>query len=166
MEKFTDVVLREMIRCNEGDPRRIQHALKVYAFAGAIGREEGMAGRELEILETAALLHDIGIRSCERKYGSAPGNLQELEGPPVARELLSPMGKDPAFVERVCFLIAHHHTYGAISGMDYRILVESDFLVNLYEDGVEKSKIRLVLDRYFRTDSGIRMLKRIYLPKL
>lgn len=165
MEKFTDAVLREMIRYNAGDPKRIQHALKVYAFSGAIGREEGMAGRELEILETAALLHDIGIRNCERKYGSAAGNLQEKEGPPVARELLSPMGRDPAFMERVCFLIAHHHTYRAISGLDYRILVESDFLVNLYEDGTAEPQVRSVLGRYFRTAAGIRMLRGMYLSE-
>ena len=68
-------------------------------------------------------------------------------------------------MERVCFLIAHHHTYGAISGLDYRILVEADFLVNLYEDGTAEPQVRLVLGRYFRTAAGIRMLKLMYLPE-
>jgi hypothetical protein len=163
METFTDGVLREMIRYNAGDPKRIQHALKVYAFAGAIGREEGLPEERLELLETAALLHDIGIRNSERKYGSAAGNYQELEGPPVARRILEPMGKEPAFVERVCFLIGHHHTYGEIVGEDYRILVESDLLVNLFEDGLPEPQVREVLRKYFRTDAGTRILKRMYL---
>ena len=38
-------------------------------------------------------------------------------------------------IERVCYLIGHHHTYTGIEGRDYQILVEADFLVNLYEDG-------------------------------
>ena len=33
--------------------------------------------------------------------------------------------------ERVAYLIGHHHTYDKIEGMDYQILVEADFLVNI-----------------------------------
>ena len=163
MEKFTDKVMREMIRYNAGDPKRIQHALKVYALSGTIGRQEGMEEAALEILETAALLHDIGIRNCERKYGSTAGNLQETEGPPVAREILEPMGREPGFVERVCFLIGHHHTYGEITGIDYRILVEADFLVNIYEDGMTEPQIQRVSEKYFKTQAGRRILSSMYL---
>jgi hypothetical protein len=66
-------------------------------------------------------------------------------------------------VERVCFLIGHHHTYGEIVGEDYRILVESDFLVNIFEDGLAEPQVREVLRKYFRTDAGTRILKRMYL---
>ena len=41
-------------------------------------------------------------------------------------------------IERVKYLIAHHHTYDAIDGIDYQILVEADFLVNILEDGLAK----------------------------
>ena len=37
-------------------------------------------------------------------------------------------------IDRVCYLVAHHHTYSHIEGKDYQLLVEADFLVNLYED--------------------------------
>ena len=36
--------------------------------------------------------------------------------------------------ERICYLIGHHHTYDKIDGTDYQILVDADFLVNLYEE--------------------------------
>ena len=42
--------------------------------------------------------------------------------------------------ERVAYLIGHHHTYDKIEGMDYQILVEADFLVNINEDGLDSSK--------------------------
>ena len=71
-------VIDEMIRYNGGAPNLIQHALKVYAFAKAIGEEEGLSEETQEILETAAVLHDIGIRESERKYGDADGVHQQL----------------------------------------------------------------------------------------
>lgn len=165
MERFLSEVASAMIRCDAGDPRRVQHALKVFAFAGAIGAAENLAGPELEILETAALLHDIGIHESERKYGSAAGKYQELEGPPVARRLLEPFGLPAEFVDRVCFLIGHHHTYSNISGPDYQILVEADFLVNLYEDGCTPQQAEAALERVFRTETGKRYLSELFLSK-
>ena len=49
--------------------------------------------------------------------------------------MLCALGYDEAVIDRVLFLIAHHHTYTGIEGEDYQILVEADFLVNLFEDG-------------------------------
>ena len=40
--------------------------------------------------------------------------------------------------ERVQYLIGRHHTYNDIDGIDYQILVEADFLVNMYEDSLSK----------------------------
>ena len=95
------------------------------------------------ILEAAALTHDIGIKNGEAKFGAGKcsGKTQELEGPPAAAELLAKLGFAPDVCERVCYLIGHHHTYTNIDGMDYQILVEADFLVNFYEDGMRLSRL-------------------------
>ena len=61
--------------------------------------------------------------------------INEKEGPAVARGMLMRLGFAENVIERVCYLIGHHHTYTGIEGRDYQILVEADFLVNLYEDG-------------------------------
>ena len=34
-------------------------------------------------------------------------------------------------IRRVEYLVGHHHTYKDIDGLDYQILVEADFLVNI-----------------------------------
>ena len=65
-------------------------------------------------------------------------------------------------IERVCYLIAHHHTYHDIDGIDYRILLEADFLVNAYEDNLPKDKIRNFRDKIFRTKSGIDLLNQTF----
>lgn len=165
MEISISKIITALLRCDAGDPKRIQHALKVYAFSKAIAEEEGIPCAERDILETAAVLHDIGIHESERKYGSCAGRYQELEGPPIARRVLEPLGLPGGFIDRVCFLIGHHHTYNGISGMDYQILVEADFLVNLYEDGSSPETARAAMERIFRTETGKRYLRDQFLSE-
>lgn len=151
-----------MIQYNAGDPQRIHHLLKVYAFAKAIGELERLDKATQEILEIAALTHDIGIKLSEQKYGSASGEHQQVEGPPEAEKLLRGLGVEETVIARVCWLIAHHHTYHDIRGLDYQILVEADFLVNTYEGEMAQEAIRSVKEKIFRTETGIRFLEEMY----
>ena len=100
-----------MIAYYAGDVRRINHFLKVYSFAKTIGEMEGLDESTQEIIEIAALTHDIGIKNSEKKYYSSAGNYQQIEGPPEAKKLLEGLGIESSVIDRVCWLIAHHHTY-------------------------------------------------------
>ena len=155
-------VLEEMIRFDAGDPRRIQHFLKVWGFAKWIGENEGLDAQTQCILEVTALVHDIGIHPAEQKYGRCDGKLQEQEGPAPARQLLQALDADDALIDRVCYLVGHHHTYHEIQGLDYQILVEADFLVNLYEDGVSTDAVQTALTRVFRTASGVQLCRQMF----
>lgn len=152
-----NILITEMMKYYTGDPKRIQHFIKVYQFAKMIGEMEGLSEELQHILETAAIVHDIGIKPAEEKYGSCGGKLQEQEGPAVAEEILQRLGYGQEVIHRVCYLVGHHHTYDQIDGSDYRILVEADFLVNLYEDGVSKDAVKNAYDKIFRTETGRRM---------
>lgn len=152
------VLIQKAAAFDHGDARRIQHFLKVYAYADTIGKLECLPQETQEILTAAAILHDIGIHAAEEKYGSSSGHYQEIEGPKPAREILESMQAPASLIERVCYLIAHHHTYHDIDSADYQILIEADFLVNAYEDNVSKDKIRKFRDAIFRTKSGIALL--------
>ena len=120
-----------MIELYSGDAKRIQHFCKVHSYAKLIAETENVDRKCLFILEAAALTHDIGIHICEEKYGNCNGKLQEKEGPVIAEKLLRELGFEDVVSERVQYLIAHHHTYDNIDGIDYQILVEADFLVNI-----------------------------------
>ena len=106
MEKINALIL-DMINYYSGDARRIQHFLKVHAFAKLIGETEKLDGEALLTLEAAAVVHDIGIKPAEEKYGSSSGKLQEKEGPAPARSMLRSNGFRENTVERVCFLVGH-----------------------------------------------------------
>ena len=85
-EKLCSLMLA-MIDYNSGDAKRIQHFIKVHAFAKLIGIEEGLDVETQYVLEAAALTHDIGIRNSEKKYGTCTGKQQEVEGPPEAEKV-------------------------------------------------------------------------------
>ena len=143
-----------MIELYKGDSRRIQHFCKVHSYARLIAQMENVDYKTLFIIETAALTHDIGIHTCEEKYGECGGRLQEKEGPALAKELLERLGFETDISERVQYLIAHHHTYNNIDEIDYQILVEADFLVNIMEDGLSKEAALKAYESIFKTTCG------------
>jgi len=162
MTKIQQLALA-MISYDYADPKRIQHTTKVHAYAALIGIGECLDKETQFVLESAALVHDIGIRASEQKYGYQNGKMQEQEGPAVARELLLKLGGyTESQIERICWLVAHHHTYHACEDIDYQILIEADFLVNLYEDQEPEQAIKSVRENIFRTCSGRKLLDEMF----
>lgn len=159
---MVDVVIKKMINYFRGDIKRINHALKVYGFAGCIAGGENLSDKEIKVINLAAVLHDIGIVNAQTKHNSTSGHYQEMEGPDVARQLLSDISIDVDILERVCFIIGHHHSYNKIDGNDFQIIVESDFLVNIDEENMSLESIRAVSDKYFKTATGTELIKNIY----
>lgn len=155
-------IMSDMIRYFHGDVRRINHALKVYSFASLISQEEGVYESDSLIICIAALLHDIGIKTAEQKFGSSSGKYQEIEGPPIAREILKQYNLDDTIINRACFIIGNHHSYSRIDGTDFQILVEADFLVNIYEDSIGSESIQHIREKIFRTKAGSQLLDEMY----
>jgi len=161
----TNRLILDMTDYYAGDPKRIQHFIKVHSFAKLIGAFENLDENTQFILETAAVVHDIGIKNCEEKYGSCSGKQQEEEGPAIAKELLEQLGYDAEVVARVCYLVGHHHTYTDIDGKDYQILVEADFLVNFYEDMISKTAREAAFCSIFKTKSGSALYQTMFAQK-
>ena len=131
-----------------GDARRVQHFMKVYAFCRLLGRSERLGEEEQNILEAAALLHDIGIHEAERKHGSSGGKWQELEGPAVAAPLLAQAGASAAQAEKIAWLIAHHHSFDASEDL-----------------ALPPEAWGTAGERGFRTETGRSFLQKMYLEK-
>ena len=163
MNLQTAKLMAEAISYDEGDTARIQHFIKVHDLAVTIGTLEDLDEKTMRILETAAILHDIGIHKSEEKYGSGAGHFQEIEGPPEAEGILKNLGGyGDDEIERVKFLIGHHHTYSDTQGMDYQILIEADFLVNLYEEGSGLEAVETARNRIFKTKTGLKFLNEMF----
>jgi HD superfamily phosphodiesterase len=156
-------IINKMIEYFGHDVKRINHALKVYSFAVLISENEINDDFKKNVVRYSAILHDIGIKEAEKKYNSSAGKFQEIEGPSIARQILSELNIDLKIIDRVCFIIANHHTYSKIDDTDFQILVEADFLVNIYEDEIPKENIMVIKDKIFKTTAGIYILIKMYL---
>lgn len=161
-QKKTDELFKETIKYFDGDIKRIQHFTKVNSYASLIGRLENLSEREQFILEAAAIVHDIGIKNAEKKYGDCNGKLQEKEGPPVAEKLLKSLDFDNEAIQRICFLVGNHHTYKNIDGIDFQILAEADLIVNFCEENTDESGIKSALESVFKTPSGVSLCRAMF----
>lgn len=156
-------IIKELVFYFKDDVRRINHALKVYGYAHALTGLECLSAKEGLVVDLAAVLHDIGIKEAERKYNSSAGKYQEIEGPPIAKRILIECQIEEEIIDRVCFLIGNHHSYQKINGIDFQILVEADFIVNIYEDNMSKNAIESIRNKYFKTTSGIKLIETMYM---
>lgn len=161
-ERLLHDLMLKMIEFDAGDPKRIQHFVKVASFARTIGLGEGLDADTQQTLEAAAIVHDIGIRPSEEKYGDSIGKHQEELGPEPARRMLAEVGFGAERCERVAYLVGHHHTYTNIDGVDYQALVEADFLVNLFEDDASAAAVASAGEKIFRTVTGRRLLDTMF----
>ena len=155
-------LILEMAKYYEAQPERIQHYIKVFTYAKMIGEEEELPAQKQHILETAAIVHDIGIKASEEKCGDILGKHQEELGASIAEEMLTKLGYDNSVINRVSYLVAHHHTYDNIDDLDYQILVEADFLVNIHENYNPYPSAVEAYKRIFKTDAGKRFYKIMY----
>ncbi|MDO4546463.1 MAG: phosphohydrolase [Clostridia bacterium] len=157
-EKLTE----KMIVFYKGNIRDINHFIKVHAFASLIGKMEGIDAETLNTLEIAAIVHDIACPLCREKYGNTNGARQEEESEALLVEFLREFHLSPEVEKRVIFLVTHHHTYDAVNGIDYQILLEADFLVNAGESEKYATAIGQFRKNVFKTATGHRLLKEIH----
>lgn len=156
-------ILREVIEYDGTDARRIHHLLKVTGFVDAIAEAEIPDEETRYMLHVTAILHDIGIHEAKRIYGTSAGPYQEKTGAEIARQILQRHEMPEKIMERICWLIAHHHTFKPIEGIDHQILLEADFLVNAYEKNMPRSVIETFYEKIAATATGKKMLTDIFL---
>lgn len=161
MVSLNELALK-MIEYYRNDPKRINHFIKVHAYAKLIAEEEHLDKENQFIVESAAYLHDIGIKNAEAKYNSSIGELQEKEGPEEARKMMEELGYDERHIERICYIIGHNHTYTAIDNIDFQIVVEANLIANYYDENLPKENILYSYDKVFKTDTGKMIIETIY----
>ncbi len=155
--------MKKMILASNANQHDINHFLKVHAYASTIGACEGLSPVQQKTLELAAIVHDIACPLCREKYGNTNGKRQEEESEPLVRAFFADAGLDDAMLERIVYLVCHHHTLQSIDGPDYQILIEADYLVNAGEKGFSEANARLMDETIFRTASGRALLAALYL---
>jgi len=157
-----DKLIKELEAYFDKDELRIKHAKKVMRYAEEILLQEG---GDWHIVVPASILHDVGIKAAEEKYGSAAGNYQEKEGPPIAGKILLKLGFKKGDTDEICRIIAHHHSPGKVDTLNFKILYDADCLVNLKEEAdlADKEKAGKIINKVFFTNAAKEIARKIYL---
>ena len=163
MEAAKEALIKAMESYFGEDTKRINHAHRVTAYAEQL---MGLEGGDYQVVIGAGILHDIGIYMAEKKYGSPSGKYQEIECPPIAREILTGLKFKKGRIDEICEIIAHHHSPGKINTRNFKILYDADWLVNLKDeyDIQDRDKLVNIIDRVFLTESGRSLALQTYLP--
>ncbi|MBW1999793.1 MAG: HD domain-containing protein [Deltaproteobacteria bacterium] len=161
-----DRVAIEMKRYFKQDFKRIGHASRVARYAEKIGKNEG---GNLAVILTAAYLHDIGIKEAERKYQSTAAKYQEMEGPPIAREILNSLGTREEIIDEVCDIVGHHHHPRPDDDINFKSVYDADLIVNLEEkykkEPHDRGSLVAKIDELFLTESGKRLASEVLLEQ-
>lgn len=168
---YKEEIIKKMKNYFASDKERIDHALQVTSYAEQLielfqkkNRQEDI---NPEVIIYSAILHDIGIKKSEEKYNSAAPKYQEIEGPPVARRILSSFPIDESIINEICDIIGNHHSPGNINNYNFKLLYDADWLVNLPDvhDFRKKNKeeIKRTIDKLFLSQIGKDKARQIFL---
>ena len=155
-------IMEKIIRFSNGSLHDINHLIAVWTYAKTIGELERLDPETQFILEVAAITHDIACPVIRDESGHTDHKLQESMGAPMVREFLADTGMEMEQIERVAYLVGHHHTLDAIDGLDYQILIEADFIVNACEKGWGGAKVKHFRDTVMKTAAGKRIVDAVF----
>lgn len=160
-----DALLPEMERVFAETPYMVEHTMTVLGHALDIHEQEG---GERETVKAAAILHDIGIPKAREVHGSGSGQYQEIEGPPIARAILSRYGFPAAQIDHICGIVANHHSDAdpeIVNTVEFKVLWDADWLVNFprrYRDATMDEKAAAIAD-IFKTGRGRELARAMFL---
>ena len=161
----TDSLIPEMEKVFADTPGMIDHTMTVLGHALDIHEEEGGV---VAIVRASAILHDIGIPKAREIHGSSSGQYQEMEGPPIAREILTRRGYPSGQIDHICGIVANHHSDVdplIVNTIEFKILWDADWLVNFprrYRDASAQEKATAI-DEIFKTTRGMELARAMFL---
>jgi len=144
------------------DRQRIDHTRRVLGYAEDI--LDAQPGPSPEVVVAAAILHDIGIHAAKARHGSSAGPYQEIEGPPIAREIMEVLSIDAGTVEHVCRIIANHHSAADCDTPEFRVIWDADNIVNMAKIADKADRARAIkhIAMVFKTSAGKRLAEQVY----
>lgn len=153
---------KKLISYYQGNVNDIDHFMKVHSYAKMIAELENLSQETIYIIEIAAIVHDIACPLCREKYGIADPSKQEQESEALLRPFLEEFDIPTILLERIIYLVSHHHTYVNVDGIDYQILIEADFIVNATENISYRDRLPMSKEYLFKTNTGKELLKSIF----
>ena len=162
-----DSLVAEMELVFAGTGNMVTHTMTVLGHALDINHEEG---GDSTVVAAAAILHDIGIPRAREIHGSTAGQYQEIEGPPIAREILTRLHYPPSMIDHICGIIANHHSDAdpdIVNTLEFKILWDADWLVNFpgRHPGATGQEKEAAIEEIFKTKRGKLLARQLFLER-
>jgi putative nucleotidyltransferase with HDIG domain len=112
------------------DPYTSGHSMRVSAYSEAIAKELGLPQGKIDLIKSAALLHDIGKIGIDKKILNKDGKLEKDEFDTIKShpEIGATIISDLSYLSNIAEIIRHHHERNDGRG---------------YPDGLDHDKIPL-----------------------
>jgi len=155
-------IIKKMMEVFEYDNIHINHTYRVLDYAQELSEIENA---DLDIVILSAILHDIGILACKKRYKSTEGQLQEIEGPPIAKIIMESLNIDEEVIKEVCGIVGCHHSPGEIKTVNFKVIWDADWLVNLPDvyNMKDKEKLTQIINDTFMTPAGLKKAREFFL---
>ena len=101
------------------------HVKRVLAFAIKIAKDQGLKGKDLELIEIIALLHDVGYKKQFEVGGKDKHEIYSVE---VCREFLENTNFSKEEKEEICETIKTHGEFESCKTQFQKILFDADKL--------------------------------------
>ena len=112
MRKNYFETLNVLVRAIEAsDPYTSGHSMRVSAYAEAIARQVGLPQSKIDLIKSAALLHDIGKIGIDKNILNKTGKLKKEEFEKIKShpEIGATIIADLSYLSNITDIIRHHH---------------------------------------------------------
>ncbi len=159
---FVDRLIDAMREAFDGEADQITHALLVLERAQGIMRDEG---GDAKVVMAAALLHDVGLPTAERKHGSSEPRFHEVEGAAIARQVMESLDMDDDSIDHVCRIVRSHHSADDVATAEFNVVWDADRLEETPAEVTwqDEDRVKRLIDKVFRTEAGKRQAHRLLL---
>ncbi|MFR9603208.1 MAG: HD domain-containing protein [Rikenellaceae bacterium] len=138
----------------------ILHTQEVVSYTRLIALGENVPTIEIELLEAAAWLHDIGCPRSKEIYGNSLPENQQSVGRVVASDLIAPVEElNDAEKSWLVDVVGTHHVFSRVQEMGFTPLFEADLIVNILSGYHPREKAQHLFDTMMRSETGKELFK-------
>lgn len=138
----------------------ILHTQEVVCYTHLIAVGEGIPACEVDLLEMAAWLHDIGCPRSKEIYGNSLPENQQSVGRKIAADLLSNVDSlSDAEKGWIVDVVGSHHNFSKAQQMGFMPLFEADLIANILSGYHPKEKAQMLYDSMMVSNTGRQLFK-------
>lgn len=140
----------------------ILHTQEVVSYTRLIAIGEGQTEEQVDLLECAAWLHDIGCPRSKEIFGNSLPINQQNVGREVTTELLKSFDElSQAQKDWLADVVGRHHQHKYAIELEFAPLFEADLIVNILSGYYKPEQAEHLFSTLMTTNTGRELFKKV-----